>query len=66
MLKREGVDAECMGRFYQVIVQAVLLHGLESWTITNRNMKRLHVFHDIVIRHVTEKHTCKEERHGST
>ena len=66
MLKREGADADCMGRFYQVIVQAVLLCGADSWTITKRNMKRVQSFHNRVIRHIAGKHTCKKGGTGNT
>ena len=60
ILKREGANADCMGRFYQVIVQSVLLYGADSWAINNRNMKRLQSFHNRVIRHITGKHICKK------
>ena len=48
-----------MGRFYQAIVQAVLLHGADSWTINNRNMRKLQSFHRRVVRHITGKHIRK-------
>ena len=59
ILKREGANAECMGRFYQAIVQAVLLYGADSWTINNRNMRKLQSFHRRVVRHITGKHIRK-------
>ena len=39
ILKREGANAVCMGRFYMAIIQAVLLYGADSWAINDRNMK---------------------------
>ena len=45
VLKREGANAVIMARFYRAIVQAVLLYGAESWTLTRRNMDKLTRFH---------------------
>ena len=33
ILKREGANARVMGKFYLVIIQALLLYGADSWTI---------------------------------
>ena len=44
ILKRQGANAEVMSRFYLCIVQAVLLYGSESWTVTKRNMKKTGIF----------------------
>ena len=59
ILKREGANAVCMGRFYLAVVQAVLLYGSDSWTITEGNMKRIHSFHNRAVRYLTGKHICK-------
>ena len=59
ILKREGANAVCMGRFYQVIVQAVLLHGADSWSVSNRNMRKLQSFHRRVVRYITGNHIRK-------
>ena len=59
ILKREGANAVCMGRFYLVVVQAVLLYGSDSWTITEGNLKRIRSFHNRAVRYLTGKHICK-------
>ena len=59
ILKREGANAVCMGRFYLVVVQAVLLYGSDSWTITEGNLKRIRSFHNRAVRYLTGKHSCK-------
>ena len=41
ILKRQGANAVCMGRFYLAIIQAVLLYGADSWAINERNLRRL-------------------------
>ena len=65
ILKRQGANAEVMSRFYLCIVQAVLLYGSESWTVTKRNMKKLESFHNRAIRYMTGKHICKEGENWS-
>ena len=60
ILKREGANAECMGKFYLVIVQSVLLYGADSWVITARNMGKLQSFHNRVLRHITGEHIRKQ------
>ena len=60
ILKREGANATTMARFYQTIVQAVLLYGAGSWTVSKRNMDKLERFHNRAIRHMTGKHIKKE------
>ena len=59
ILKREGADAKCMGRFYLVIVQAVLLYGADSWSISSRNMGKLRSFHNRTVRCITGDHIVK-------
>ena len=36
VLVREGADTPALGRTYVAVVQAVLLHGLETWTMAPR------------------------------
>ena len=60
ILKREGANAVCMGRFYLTIVQAVLLYGADSWAIEERNMRKLESFHNRAIRYITGKHIQKK------
>ena len=61
MLKREGANAEIMGRFYITIVMSVLLYGSESWTITGKNLIKLKSFHNRALRYMTRKHIRKEK-----
>ena len=44
LLKREGANTFQMGRFYMAVIQAVLLYGSESRTITLRDMEALERF----------------------
>ena len=60
ILKREEANAVCMAKFYMAVVQAVLIYGAESWSITDRNMRRLRSFHHRVLRYLTGKHNCKK------
>jgi len=59
ILKREGANAVCMGRFYLTIVQAVLLYGADSWAVEKRDLKRLESFHNRAARYMTGKHIKK-------
>ena len=59
LLVAEGVGARVMGRFYVAIVQAVLLYGAESWTITTSDWRRLRTFHNQVVRYITRCHILK-------
>ena len=59
VLKREGANAVCMSKFYMAVVQAVLLYASESWTITEKDMKKLRSFHFRAIRHMTGEHIRK-------
>ena len=59
ILKRDGANAKTMGKFYLAIVQAVLLYGAESWTITERNMDKLRRFHWRAARYMSGRHIRK-------
>ena len=56
ILKREGANAKTMAKFYMAVVQAVLLYGAESWTITTRNWTKLQSFHRRAMRYMTGQH----------
>ena len=45
ILKREGANAICMGKFYIAIVQALLLYGADSWAVSGRSLRKLESFH---------------------
>jgi hypothetical protein len=53
---KKGVDCSIMGYFYKAIIQAVLLYGSESWTITESTMKKLRSFHARVARYICNRH----------
>lgn len=59
ILKREGANAMTMAKFYLAVVQAVLLYGAESWTITEWNWKKLRSFHRRAVRYMTGCHIRK-------
>jgi hypothetical protein len=56
VLSSQGVNAKTMGYFYKAIVQAVLLYGSESWTLTEGTMNKLRSFHSRVARYLTGRH----------
>ena len=56
ILKRGGADARAMAKFYLAIVQAVLLYGADSWTITKKDFAALERFHKRAVRHITGQH----------
>ena len=41
ILKREGANPITMAKFYLAVVQAVLLYGEGSWTITKQNLTKI-------------------------
>ena len=59
ILKQEGASAKCMAKFYITVVQAVLLYGADSWTISQKNEKKLVSFHHRAVRFLTNSHICK-------
>ena len=61
ILKREGANAKTMAKFYMAIVQAVLLYGSDSWTISKGNWRRLESFHKQALRHMSGKHIQKNQ-----
>ena len=60
ILKREGADPFQMGRFYIAVVQAVLLYGAESWTISLRELEALERFQKKAMRYMTGRHIQKD------
>ena len=56
ILKREGANAKTMAKFYMAVVQAVLLYGAESWTITKKNWSKLRSFHRRAMRYMAGQH----------
>ena len=56
VLSAEGASPRVMGYFYKAIVQAILLYGSESWTISQTMLKRLRRFHSRVARYICRRH----------
>ena len=61
ILKQEGANAKTMAKFYMAVVQAVLLYGADSWTISDRNWHRLESFHKRAVRYMTGRHIKKNQ-----
>ena len=61
ILKQEGASAKCMAKFYITVVQAVLLYGADSWTISRRNERKLVSFHRQAVCYLTNTHIQKLE-----
>jgi hypothetical protein len=55
VLVRDGASTHAMGLFYKAIVQAVLLYGCETWTLTDPMIKALESFHHKVARRISGK-----------
>jgi hypothetical protein len=52
VLVHDGASPKAMGMFYKAVVQAVLLYGCETWTLTNPMIKTLESFHHRVARRI--------------
>ena len=48
MLQWDGVDSQVSALFYRAVIQAVLMFGSESWTLS-----------DVMIREVEGSHICR-------
>ena len=59
VLVRDGATTRAMGMFYKGIVQAVLLCGCETWTVTPRMMKVLAGFHNKIARRISGRQPRK-------
>ena len=56
ILTRDGADKKMMKRFYMAIIQAILLYGSETWTMTVAIIRRMETFHNRIIRHIAGEH----------
>ena len=56
VLRGQNASARTRGYFYKAIIQAVLLYGSETWTISERVLKLFRSFHHRVARHLTGRH----------
>ena len=62
VLSSEKADPKVMGYFYKAIVQAVLLYGSESWTLSEGMLRRIRSFHSRVARFLCNRHIrCNED-----
>jgi len=61
ILTQEGISSRVRGYFYKAVVQAVLLYGSESWTLTERTLKLFRSFHHRVARYLTGRHIRQRE-----
>ena len=53
ILYREGADARVLGNFFNVVVQAVLLFGEETWVLTPSTERALESFQHRAVRRIT-------------
>mmetsp|Transcript_5724 Transcript_5724/g.8521 ORF Transcript_5724/g.8521 Transcript_5724/m.8521 type:complete len:1130 (+) Transcript_5724:164-3553(+) len=56
ILRSEGACPRVKGFFYKAIMQAVLLYGSESWTITQQRLNQFQSLHSRTARHLTGNH----------
>ena len=52
----DGARSRTLARFYVAVVQAVLLHGSETWVLTQRQRRRLDTFHHRCARFIANEH----------
>ena len=61
VLCAQGASAKARGYFYKAVIQAVLIYGSESWTLSERTLKLFCSFHNWVARHLTGRHIRHNE-----
>ena len=57
----QGVQSRVKVYFYMSIVQAVLLHGSESWTLSIAKFKEYNNFHNRIARYLCNKYIIQLE-----
>jgi len=55
VLRRDGLRPKAAAMFYKAVVQAVLLYGAETWSVTPVMLRALRGFHHRVARQLTGK-----------
>ena len=55
ILVRDGASPKAMGMFYKACVQAVLLYGSETWSISPRMLSALRGLHHRAARRISDK-----------
>ena len=61
MLRGQAASPRARGYFYKAIVQAVLLYGSETWTLSDRMLRLFRSFHHRVARHLTGRHIRQDD-----
>ena len=61
ILSREEADPKVSGHFYKVVLQEVLLYGVETWVIIHRIEQALYSFQHRIARQLTRR---KPRRRG--
>jgi hypothetical protein len=61
ILTVQGVESRVKGYFYKAIVQAVLLYGIESWTLPKAKLREFNSFHNRVAHYLCKKHIAQLE-----
>ena len=64
-LQCEGANPRVMGYFNKAIVQAILLYGSESWTVSDNIICQFRSFHAHVARFLTQRHIIKQREDGT-
>ena len=58
----ERANVRMMGYFYKAIVQAILLYGSESWTLSESMIQWIRSFHSRVAQYICNRHIrCLED-----
>ena len=58
LLRKEGENPIVAASFYQAVVQAVLLFGLETWVLTARMLQKLDGLHVDFLRKLAGMSAC--------
>jgi len=61
LLTRQGASRQIMGLFYKATVQAVLLYGAETWTLTQPLLRLLRSFHHRCARYLSRMVNTQNE-----
>jgi len=61
LLTQQGASRKAMGLFYKATVQAILLHGAKTWTLTQPLLYMLHSFHHRCVRYLARMVNTQQE-----
>ena len=65
LLRRENLPPRVCGMFYKAVVQAVLLYGSETWSLSASSMKSLEGFHYIAACRMARVNRPRKDRDGT-